>query len=138
MNKPFEVEDRTKVPSKEEVIEQLAGIIFTDCGKGGVLFGLDADETAIAMLAAAESMLWFAKKSGIADNTKILQIREHAMKIVAQRVEMFDKSGITKLIEEVKGKHQVKLAKAEDDSDVHTEHCCVVHGCKYEVDEDDH
>ncbi len=135
MTKPFIVEDRTKAPSKEEVITQLANIIFTDCEKGGIFYGLDTNDVAVAMFAAAESMMWFINKAGT-NSKKMAQIRKDAAKIVAKRTDMFDKSGITKLIEKIKDKRYLETAisgkeYSKKDADIHTDHCCLKHGCKY-------
>lgn len=140
--KPFEYEDLTqpKQVSADDLMDQMTDVFFTDCGHIGCTYGLFSEEIAIAMLAAAESMLWFAKEAGAIKD--IEEARNKAISIKDKKIKVFDQSGITKLIQAIKDRRQeiqneaekkkVKTETKEDNTkDVHTEHCCLKHGCKY-------
>ena len=92
-------EQKEKKPfDKDQAVEQLAHIIFTDCGKAGVLFGLDTDSVSTALLAATETMIWFSKMTGKIDDEGEKEIREKATELTVKRQEYFKESGLENLI----------------------------------------
>jgi hypothetical protein len=97
MTAPEEQEEK-ETWDKDKAIEQLAHIIFTDCGKAGIVFGLDTDSVSAALLSAAETMVWFSKMAGKIDDEGEKRIRERATELTFKRQEYFKESGLEDLI----------------------------------------
>jgi hypothetical protein len=90
--------DDKKELDKDKLVTQLSHVIFTDCGKAAVIFGLDTDDVATALLAAAESMLWFSKIAARIDDEGTQKIREKALEMSVKRQEYFKESGLEEVI----------------------------------------
>jgi len=122
MTKPTSSQtDQEKI---DKLIEQFSDIVFIDCTKGGLMLGLDTESTGVAVLAAAEILLWFSRISEKVNDEDLEKLRKKAGELAEKKREYFKETGIEDLIKSAgKVAQRMKARSQQNDQSSNVQEC---------------